>query len=71
MIYILLSIAISFLRNDSLVEGGETVILDGYPVVKEMREKYPIYFDTLTKVPVTFQRQYHGKYETVICLIIL
>lgn len=35
-------------------------MLDAYPVVKEMREKYPRQFDTLTKVPVTFYRVHHS-----------
>lgn len=52
---------ILFYRNDSYIEGGESILLDCYPVVKEMREKYPKHFDTLTKVPVTFQRYYRGK----------
>ena len=52
---------ILFYRNDPYIEGGESILLDCYPVVKEMREKYPKHFDTLTKVPVTFQRYYRGK----------
>ena len=56
-----LSLFILFYRNDPYIEGGESILLDSYPVVKEMRDKYPKHFDTLTKVPVTFQRYYHGK----------
>ena len=46
--------------NDPCIEGGESIMLDAYPVVKEMREKYPRQFDTLTKVPVTFYRVHHS-----------
>ena len=30
------------------VEGGESVLLDAFAVVKELKEKHPHHFDTLT-----------------------
>ena len=41
-------------RNDAI--GGESLLLDTFPVLEEMRIKYPEEFDTLTRVPATFQR---------------
>ena len=43
-------------RFDECVEGGETILLDSYPVLEELRTSYPKHFDTLSSVPVTFQR---------------
>lgn len=43
-------------RNDDCVEGGENILLDLYPIVQELRKTYPHHFDTLTRVPVRFQK---------------
>lgn len=48
-------------RNDKVVVGGESILLDAYPVVLEMREKYPKEFDTLTRVPVSIQRVHYKR----------
>ena len=48
-------------RNDKVVEGGESVLLDAYPVVLEMREKYPKEFETLTQIPVSVQRVHYKR----------
>lgn len=41
-------------RFDECVEGGESVLVDAYPVVEEIRQKHPKQFNTLTRVPVPF-----------------
>ena len=41
-------------RND--VIGGESLLLDTFPVLEEMRIKHPDEFHTLTRIPATFQR---------------
>ena len=43
-------------RNDSCIEGGESILLDSYAVVKEMRKTHPQQFETLTRIPATFQK---------------
>ena len=49
-------------RNDDIVEGGVTVVLDSHPVLEEMREKHPQHFATLTRVHATFVDYHSGKY---------
>ena len=51
----LVLVFITCFRFDECVEGGESILLDTYPVVEEMRRKYPKQFDTLTRVPATFE----------------
>ena len=46
-------------RND--VIGGESRLLDTFPVLEEMRIKYPEEFHTLTRVPATFQRMHTNR----------
>jgi len=48
-------------RNDPCVEGGETIILDGFAVVEELRRSFPNQFNTLTRTPVTFDKIQAGK----------
>ena len=43
-------------RFDECVDGGDSILLDGFAVVEEMRKVYPKQFDTLTRVPTTFQK---------------
>ena len=47
---------IMYTRFDECVEGGESLLLDSYPVLEELRRTHPTQFDTLARVPVTFQR---------------
>ena len=47
-------------RNDEEVVGGESLLLDSYPVLEEMRIQHPEEFDTLTRIPATFQQIYHN-----------
>ena len=39
-------------RFDECVTGGESILLDAYPVVEEFRRTHPKHFDTLTRIPV-------------------
>lgn len=48
-------------RNDDMVVGGESLLLDAYPVLEEMRTQYPKEFDILTKIPATFQKVHHKR----------
>ena len=48
---------INLLRFDDCVEGGESVVVDTYPVLEEMRKKHPNEFNTLTRVPYTTFKQ--------------
>ena len=41
------------------VEGGETLLVDGFQVAQDLREQYPNYFELLSSQAVSFQ--YHNK----------
>ena len=56
-------------RNDACVEGGESVLLDAFAVVEEMRKKHPQHFATLTRVPTTFQRADRSKKLMHCCVV--
>ena len=43
-------------RFDDCVEGGESIVVDTYPVIKQLRSEYPKHFDVLTRVPYTTHR---------------
>ena len=43
-------------RFDECVEGGESILVDSYPVLEELRKKHPKQFDVLTRVPYTVHR---------------
>ncbi|XP_071832954.1 2-(trimethylamino)ethylphosphonate dioxygenase-like [Apostichopus japonicus] len=44
------------MRLDSCVEGGANVFVDTFEVAEQLRREYPKYFETLQKVPATFQK---------------
>ena len=48
-------------RNDSSIEGGESIMLDIFPVVEELRAKHPKHFEVLTRIPATFQRIHYDR----------
>lgn len=58
---IIFSLHFSLYRRDSCVVGGENIFLDFYPVLEELRQESPQYFEVLTKVPVSFQRRHYKK----------
>jgi len=39
------------------VEGGDSTLVDGFNVAKALKERFPTYFDLLTKIPVKFMWQ--------------
>ena len=43
-------------RFDDCVKGGESVFVDAWYVAEMLRATYPEYFNTLTRVPATFQK---------------
>ena len=43
-------------RFDDCVKGGESVFVDAWHVAEMLRATYPDYFNTLTRVPATFQK---------------
>lgn len=49
------------LRNDDDIIGGESILLDAYHVLEEMRAQHPTEFHTLTKIPATFQKIHHKR----------
>ena len=51
-------------RNDECVTGGLSLIVDGLAVVEKLRVTHPHHFDTLVRVPTTFQRIYDSEYAT-------
>ena len=57
----MIQLSLDVFRNDSCVEGGESVMLDSYPVVEELRANHPKLFDTLTMVPATFDRIHYER----------
>ncbi|XP_071962888.1 gamma-butyrobetaine dioxygenase-like [Antedon mediterranea] len=44
------------IRFDDAVVGGESVLLDIFQVVEQLRQQFPDDFDTLCRVPATFQK---------------
>lgn len=44
------------LEFDETICGGESIFLDVFKAVERFRERYPGDFDTLTRVPATFQK---------------
>ena len=39
-----------------MVEGGDSIFLDVFPVAEEFRRRFPDDFETLVRVPATFQK---------------
>ena len=50
------------LRNDPQVDGGDSILLDGWAIAESMRKRYPAYFKTLTEIPATFDKIQTGRY---------
>ena len=48
-------------RNDDDIIGGESLLLDTYPVLEEMRVQHPKEFHKLTRIPATFQKIHHKR----------
>ncbi len=48
------------IRNDDCLEGGLSMLLDTYPILKELKAKHPQHFATLTRVPATFIALHSG-----------
>ncbi|XP_071832956.1 2-(trimethylamino)ethylphosphonate dioxygenase-like isoform X2 [Apostichopus japonicus] len=44
------------IRLDPSVEGGANVFVDVFHVAEQLQREYPKYFETLLKVPATFQK---------------
>ncbi|CBY09584.1 unnamed protein product [Oikopleura dioica] len=43
-------------RNDEVVEGGESILIDAFEVAEHLKKHYPDEFETLSTVPVRFQK---------------
>ena len=52
---------VSFGRFDSCVEGGDSLFVDVFDVVEELRHQHPDHFNTLCSVPVTFQKVHYDR----------
>ena len=53
------------LRFDDCVTGGETMFVDVWHVAETLRATCPNYFDTLTRVPATFQKMHFDRQHPV------
>ena len=58
-------------RNDPCVEGGASILIDAYPVVKQLQLTHPHHFKVLSTVPVPHMKidyegeeKYDMKYST-------
>lgn len=49
------------LRNDPQVDGGESILLDGWAVAQSMKKHYPLHFKTLSEIPATFDKIQTGR----------
>lgn len=56
-------------RNEAV--GGESLLLDSYLVLEDMRVKHPEEFDILTKIPATFQRIHYTRYFNFVVIVCL
>ena len=52
----------NYYRNDNCVVGGDTIVVDALAVVERLRVTHPHHFDTLVRVPATFQRIHYNRY---------
>ena len=43
-------------RFDHVVKGGESMFLDVFHVAEDFRRKFPVEFETLSRVPATYQK---------------
>ncbi|XP_054758399.2 2-(trimethylamino)ethylphosphonate dioxygenase-like [Lytechinus pictus] len=44
------------LQFDNVVTGGESIFIDAFYIAEEFRRKFPHHFDSLTRIPATFQK---------------
>lgn len=56
-------------RFDPQVEGGESVFLDVFHVVEELRKQFPDDFENLVRIPATFQKIHFERYGVNFFLI--
>ena len=57
---------IFYSRFDDSAEGGENMFLDVFHSVAQLRKHYPQHFDTLTRVPATFQKIHFERYFSIL-----
>ena len=49
-------------RFDDCVEGGESIVVDLLAVMEKLRVTHPHHFDTLVRVPATFNRIHYERF---------
>ena len=49
-------------RFDPQVEGGDSVFLDSFHVAEELRKQFPEDFESLVRIPATFQKIHFERY---------
>lgn len=54
---------VDWIRFDDCVQGGESILLDTYPILEKMKQQYPKQFNTLTRIPATFQKLHYERYS--------
>ncbi len=56
------------LQFDSIIQGGESIFLDSFEAAENFRSEYPSMFETLTRIPATFQKLHFNRSRPV-CMI--
>ena len=51
------------IQFDDCVEGGDSVFVDAIAAAEELRLRFPEHFDTLARVPATFQKDHSARPE--------
>ncbi|GAV03969.1 hypothetical protein RvY_14322 [Ramazzottius varieornatus] len=49
------------LKFDESVQGGESILIDGFDVAEKMRYKFPAEFNVLCSTPVTFEKIHYER----------
>jgi gamma-butyrobetaine dioxygenase len=62
-VIVLLSCCTLSFRFDPQVVGGDSIFLDVFAVAERLRETHPEEFETLARVPATFQKIHFERYQ--------
>ncbi len=58
-------------RYDDCVQGGESTLVDIYPVIEEFRRKHPKHFEVLSRVPYIAINEHHSLDALLVIIIII
>ena len=48
-------------KNDSQVQGGESLLVDAFAAADILRQKFPKYFQILSQIPVRFKKVHYDR----------